>query len=451
MEKVMKRLRRLVSLPLFVAGMLLPVGGCSHRAVEQSSSARAQEAAIDRVTAGKPVKKSLKRTTTQPGRIEAFEEAPLYPKLAGYVQEVLVDIGDSVEKDQLLIKLSVPEMLDEVRQKEALVAQAEAETKQADAGVKSAEAAASMAESKVAEASAGVERTAGEYERWQAEHARLAELADKGSVTQKLVDETRNQLRSSEAARQEATAKVKSAEAALRAAVADIDKSRADVVAATARQQVATANLAQSKTMFAYADIKAPFKGTITRRNVNIGHYVHPSNGAQDNLLLVIAQTDKVRVFVDVPEMEAPLVDAGAKPDKAAIRVQALGEKAFDGTITRTSQALDEANRSLRVEIDLPNPTGELRPGMYAKVEVLLDERVDVLTLPVTAIAREGSATYCCAVVSGKIERKPVELGLRSGGEVEIRSGIEADQMIVLARADSLNEGQAVEIISAAK
>ena len=132
---------------------------------------------IDRVTAGKPVRKTLKLITTQPGRIEAFEEAPLVPKLAGYVQEVLVDIGDSVKKDQLLIKLSIPEMLDEVKQMEALVAQADAEVSQAEAAVKAAEAMAGTAEAKVAQATAGIGRAAGEYERWKAEHARMTELA----------------------------------------------------------------------------------------------------------------------------------------------------------------------------------------------------------------------------------------------------------------------------------
>ena len=105
----------------FVVGLLIADSGCRRQATETASTAAQSATAIDRVTAGKPVRKTLKLITSQPGRIEAFEEAPLFPKLAGYVQEVLVDIGDSVKKDQLLIKLSIPEMLDEVKQMEALV------------------------------------------------------------------------------------------------------------------------------------------------------------------------------------------------------------------------------------------------------------------------------------------------------------------------------------------
>jgi HlyD family secretion protein len=446
-------MNRLLSLigAVCMVGWLLTQTGCSRRAAEPTSSTGQSAASVDRVTAGKPVRKTLKRSTTQPGRIEAFEEAPLYSKLAGFVQEVFVDIGDSVQKDQLLIKLSIPEMLDEVKQMEALVAQADAEVSQVEAAVKAAEAAAGTAEAKVTQAEAGVGRAAGEYERWQAEHTRMKELASNGSVTQKLVDETLNQFRAADAARQEAAANVKSAEASLRAAQANVQKSQADLVAAGARRQVAAANLARTKTMLAYTEIKAPFKGRITRRNIDTGHYVHPVTGATAEPLLVVAQTEKVRVFVDVPEMEAPLVNADNRPDSVVVRTQSLGEKGIEGTVTRTSWSLDASNRTLRAEIDLPNADARLRPGMYAKVDILLDQRNEVLTLPMTAIVREGGATYCCIIESGKIERKPIELGLRSGNEVEILSGLNADQVVVLARADALKEGQPVEIIIVAK
>lgn len=430
----------------FVIGLAIAAAGCQRTAGPATSSPQSK-ATIDRVTAGKPVRKTLKLTTTQPGRIEAFEEAPLFPKVAGFVEKVLVDIGDSVKKDQLLIKLSVPEMVDEVRQMEALVAQSEAEVAQAAAAVKSVDAMASMAQAKVAQTKAGVDRAAGEYERWKAEHARMVELAAKGSVTQKLVDETQNQFRAADAARREADANVASSVAALSAAQASVEKSQADLKATRARKDVAAANLAHARTMLGYAELKAPFDGVVTQRNVDTGHYVHPTTGGAAEPLLVVAQTKFVRVFVDVPEMEAPFVDAGKNSQAVVVRVQSLGEKGIDGKITRTSWSLDRANRALRVEIDLPNPDGKLRPGMYAKVEILLDQLDDVLALPATAIVRDGGGTYCCVVDSGKIDRRKVEMGLRSGTEVEIRSGISADQLVVLARGDTLIQGQPVEVM----
>lgn len=411
------------------------------------ASASSSAPAVERVTAGKPVVKTLKLTTAQPGRIEAFEEAPLYPKLAGYVSDVLVDIGDNVEKGQLLVKLSIPEMLDEVHQREAQVANADAEITQAEAAVKSAEAALDVARAKVTEAEAGITRAKGEFERWRAEFARMKELASKGSVTEKLVDETQNQLRASEAAQQGAKAAVESARAALRAAEAVVQKATADVAAATARRKVAAANLAYAKTMLGYTEIKAPFKGAVTRRNVNTGYYVHPVTGDAAEPLLVVEQTDKVRVFVDVPEMEAPFVTTGANPDGVTVRVQSLGDKEFQGTVTRTSRSLEPRNRSLRTEVDLLNADGALRPGMYATVEILLDKRDSVLTVPVAAVIRDAGVTYCCTVDSGKITRKKVDLGLRAGPDVEIRAGLDPEDIVVLTRADSLKQDQPVQII----
>src|SRR6476619_34934 len=113
---------------------MLTARGCNRQKPEPQASAAS--AAVDRVVAGKPVKRTLKRYTSQPGRIEAFEEAPIYSKLTGYVQQVLVDIGDTVKKDQLLVKLSIPELLDEEKQTEALVAQAEADIVQSQAAGK---------------------------------------------------------------------------------------------------------------------------------------------------------------------------------------------------------------------------------------------------------------------------------------------------------------------------
>jgi RND family efflux transporter MFP subunit len=387
--------------------------------------------------------------TSQPGRIEAFEETPLFPKISGYVEQVLVDIGDRVTKDQVLINLWIPEMHDEREQKEALLAQALAEVKQAEAAVQAAKAAVVTAQARISEAEAGVDRAEGEFQRWKSQHERMRDLAAGGSVTTKLVDETLNQFRSADAARNEATASVQSAKAGLTEAEANVLKAEADLAAAQARLTVARANLKQTETMLDYAGIRAPFDGVVTERGVDSGHYVHPANGGATKPLLVVAQMDQVRIFVDVPEMEAPLVDSGEAADSAIIRVQALRDRQFEAKVTRTSWSLDASNRSLRTEIDVPNHEGLLRPGMYAMATILLDQRDDAFVLPISAIIRDGRQSYCCCVVSGRIKRQAVELGLRSGDEVEIVSGLDDNQTVVLARVDTLREGQVVEVIEA--
>ena len=450
----MKRLASTLGL-LVIAGGVFTAAGCGRPSAAETPSAPAADSEngkpLDRVTAGKPVRKTLKLYTSQPGRVEAFEETPLYPKITGYVDEIKLDIGDSVKKDDVLATLWVPELKDDVKQKEALVVQAGAEVKQAEAAVHAAQAGIATAEAQVSLAEAGVIRAEADFQRWQSEHGRIKDLTARGSLTQKLADEAMNQLRSAEAARDETTASVRSAEAALKQAQANVQKADADKVAAEARLQVAEADLSRAQTMLNYTQIKSPFDGIITRRNVDTRHYVHPAGGGVSEPLFVVAQTKKVRIFVDIPELEAPLVDAGEKADAVVIRVPSLAGREFDAKVTRTSWSLDNMNRSLRTEIDIDNEQGVLRPGMYITAEILLEQREDVLTLPISAIVREGREAFCCIVNAGKIRRTPVKLGLRSGSDVEILEGLNENENVVLARADSLQDGQPVEVIATEK
>ena len=435
------------SVLLSIVASAVGTSGCGHKPAAENQD-NEKVAPVQQVVASKPQRKTLTLTTTQPGRIEAFEETPLYAKTAGYVDEVLVDIGDVVRKGQTLIKLSIPELLDDVEQKEALIAQAEAEVKQAESAVVAAKAAVETAQSKIKETEAGISRAEAEHERWKSEHARIKELAATGSVTKKLEEETYSQLRSAEAATREVMAKAESARTGSYEAQANVGKAQADRGAAEARLRVARADLAHAKTMLAYTQIKAPYDGTVTHRDVDTGHFVQPPSGGIAKPLMVVVRTDTVRIFVNIPELEAPYVDIG---DPAKIRVQALAANEFDAKVLRSSWSLQESNRSLRAEIDVPNPKGVMRPGMYAMATIKLAERDNALVLPATAIVRNAGPPACMYVDSGKIVLRPVELGLRSGSEIEILSGIDESQMIVLKQPEILKPGQSVGVLPAAK
>jgi RND family efflux transporter MFP subunit len=439
-----------VSISLATVSLLLAMSGCARPTSAQTTpdTPPATPKQVDRVTAAPPQKKNLKLFTSQPGRIEAYEVTPLFPKVSGYVEEVLVDIGDPVTKDQPLVKLWVPELQDELQQMEALVAQAVAELRQAEAAIVASQASAETAQAKVQQAEAGIVRADGEWQRWKAEFARIQQLAEGGSVTKKLADETLNQLRAAEAAQKETVASVASARAGVTEAQANVQMAQADQGAAQARQRVAQANLARTKTMLGYTIIRSPFNGVVTQRHVDTGHFVQPASGSGNKPLVVVARMDLVRIFADIPELEAALVDCGENGDKAVVQVQAQGDRQFEAKVARTSWALDAANRSLRIEIDIPNSDGLLRPGMYATATILLEERADAMALPITAILREGKEAFCCRVESGKIARQPIELGLRFGDEVEVVSGLEPSSVVVMARAESLSQGQPVEVLA---
>ncbi len=223
-----------------------------------------------------------------------------------------------------------------------------------------------------------------------------------------------------------------------------VAQAQADLAVAKAKAEVATADRDRSQAMLQYAEIKAPYDGIVTERHVDTRHFVQPAGGSAAMPLVTVSRSDQVRVFVDVPESEAPLLDKG---DKAVVRVQAIGKREFTGAVTRDAWSLDAANRSLRTEVDLPNPDGVLRPGMYATVTILLAEKPDALVLPATALVQNGDQTSCMTVAGGAVKQCNVEVGLRSGQEVEIKSGLSADDMVVTVRGESLTAGQPVEVI----
>lgn len=432
--------------------LLLTIGGCnSKEAAGPEDAGAAPASSLDRVTAGPPVKKTLQLFTEQPGRVVAFEETPILSKLPGYVESVQFDIGDKVTKGQVLVRIHAPEYMDQLEQKRGLLGQAEAQVKQAEAALVAAEAALNSSKSMVAQAEAGVGRTDAEYARWDSELKRIQQLVSKGSVTPKLADETTSQFQSAEAARKEALALIESAKAREREADANVLTAEADIDAAKAKLKVSQSDIAQAETMLKYTELTAPFDGFITSRNVDAGHYVQPAGSSNAKPLMTVSNVTKVRVFVSVPESEAAWVDAGFGKadagDLVTILSPSLPGGKIEARVTRTSLQLDPQSRSLSVEIDIDNNDLKLLPGAFVTTKMLLEQRENVLTLPIGAIIKAADGTKCCVVIDGKIQHRPIELGLHAGDDVEIKSGLEGSENVVLLRAGSQQAGQSVEII----
>jgi RND family efflux transporter MFP subunit len=277
--------------------------------------------------------------------------------------------------------------------------------------------------------------------RWQAEYNRTSRLVRESAITGAVLDEARSKLEAARAANDETAAQVRSAEAALAEAQAELTKARSDVHAAAARVDVARADLDSAEAMAAYARIVAPFDGVITRRYVHTGHLTVP--GGREDPLFVAERTDRLRVVVGVPEVDAPYVQPG---DRAEVRLQALDGRVVEGKVARISWSLDRATRTLRAEVDVENPDGTLRPGLYAYVTIIAEERPEALTVPAAAIVREGARTYCVVVEDGRARHREVQLGVGDGKSFEVLSGLRGDEAIVAANAGSLADGQAVRV-----
>lgn len=433
---------------------LLTVTGCfAEKPREQSAKDAAPSNATVRVTAGQPIKKTLRWFTEQPGRVEAFEETPIVSKIAGYVETVHCDLGDAVTRGQTLLRIRVPEYHDQLELKRGLLGQAEAQVKQAEAAWNAARAAAQSAKAMVAQAQAGIGRAEAEHNRWESEFQRIEQLASKGTVTSKLADETESRFQAAKSAKLEALAAIDSANARQIEAEAIVKTAEADIEAAQAKLQVAHADIQQAETMLTYTQLTCPFDGYVTQRNIDVGHYVQPAGANHVSPLLTIANVSKVRIFVHVPENEASWVDAGfddsEKGDPVTLVVGSSSTQAIEARITRTSLQLDPQSHTLATEIDLENKELKLLPGAFITAKILLEERPDAMTLPTSAIVKLPSGTACCVVEDGKIQHRPIELGLRVGDDVQILSGLNGTETVVMMRANSLQPGQAVEILAA--
>jgi RND family efflux transporter MFP subunit len=443
----------------FAIALVTALAGCYQSPGGHSSGQTTSESttAAVKVNTVHPARKALQRHTEQPGQIEAFEQTPLLAKVTGYVAHWNVDIGDTVrgprydsqgkltEPGQALAELSIPELDEDVKQKQALMAQAQAELKQAAATMKVADATEASAAAQVGQAKASATRAEADYARWKSERDRMTELADKGAVTRKLAEETENNFRSSDAALNETSAKIKSAESLHRVSQAQVEKASVDYEAAEARLLVARADYERAVVLREYATIRAPFDGIVTARNIETGHLVRAAESDSAKPLFVVVRTDIVRIFVDVPETDA--VFAGPK-GSARVRVPALSSEPFAGEITRTAWGLNTGTRTLRTEIDVPNPDGKLRPGMYAHADILVAERPDALSIPKSAVLFDGSQAYClCVDPAGKVTKAPIVLGILAGTDFEILKGLEGHENVIAQNIGSFRPGQQVELV----
>ena len=404
-----------------------------------------------------PRREVLHRLIEQPGYIEGFERTDLFARIPGYVREYRADIGDTVRKGQLLAELWVPELVADLHQKEAQVVLERANVEQSKEQHVVARRNVTAATEQVAQARADVKRYQADVERWDSEVKRLTTLAAERVLDQQVLEEQQRQLKSSQALLEASQVAVRARDAQRLASEATQDKSAADVKVAEAGLQVAKAARDHAAAILGYARIEAPYDGVVARRGIDTGTYVQAPPAGDKNggtALFQVVRTDQVRIFVDVPEADAPFVlDKGP----ARVQVQALEDREFTGSVTRSSWLLSNTTRTLRVEIDLPNRKGLFRPGMYAYARLPVEH--SALTVPASSVFHQDDQDWVVRIVENKAVRTPVRLGLRQGPRVEvlrkqIRSAADAGtwedftsaDVVVLDNPSTLADDQKVQV-----
>jgi RND family efflux transporter MFP subunit len=206
--------------------------------------------------------------------------------------------------------------------------------------------------------------------------------------------------------------------------------------------QAAKDDLDSQATLYSYRNINAPFDGYIIRRNFDPGHLLTLNSG-DSSPLFIISDTSTARVFVYVPEEDIGVLRTGAD---VGVTTDAYPRKSFRGTVTRIAQGLDPATRTMQTEVDIANPEGELKPGMFARVNLQLYSHPDALTLPAGAVLRGENGSFVYTVSDGRAHRMPVQTGLQEGDTVEVTAGLGGGAQVVSSGWELLDDNLPVRV-----
>lgn len=391
------------------------------------------------------VQKAISKTTVQPATILPYYETEIRSKVTGYVAEVLVDIGDVVQAGQPLAVVDVPEMQQQRLTVESKIALLQSQEQEAEAGVELATATVQAEEAKLQQARSQLLEQEALLVAAEAEFRRTQDLVSRGSLQQRLLDEAQKKHDSAKASQAAALSAVHSAEAEVAVAEARKAGAEAQKQTAAAQTQVTRQELAELEVLLAYAEIKAPFSGMITRRQVDLGELIDGGIQEGSSPLFVLSQVDKVRVHVPVPEIDAPFVQPG---DALTLSFPSFAsEPAIKATVTRLNGSLDPSTRTITAESVLENPDGKLLPGMFGEAAIDLETQVAATMLPSRAVRFDESGKAFVYIVDSqnKIHVSEVATGLDTGTEIEILSGLESGQTVVGSHLKRFSEDQQVE------
>ena len=389
--------RRLLAIAIVVVvGLAAALAAGTLPRLQQSrdvnAAAAETAAAPPRVTVAVAHPREAAVSRVLPGNSMPLLEASLYARTTGYLRERRVDIGDQVKEGQLLAVISAPDIDDQL-------AQAQANLEQAKATLKLNQANAALAKT-----------TLTRYQTIKNENA--------GTIAPLMIDE---QART-------------------------VDTTTAAVEAAQASIQVNEAAVQRYTDLQGFQKITAPFQGRITARNVDPGDLVSADSPNTTKEMFHLMRTDVLRVFVNVPQVFATGIKVG---QSASVYRREDPQKQYAGKVTRTADALDPNTRTLLTEVQVPNPSNALRPGMYLQVKFTFERDIASVMIPAAALAtRTGEPRVAVLNDQNQVGYRSVELGRDYGAEIEIVSGLQSGETVVVHPGDDLPEGQVVEPVT---
>lgn len=378
--------------------------GAMYSCTRPAKTAVRADSEIPSVSVARVQRHDLQRDLVLSAEFRPYEEVDLHAKVAGYLKDIRVDVGDRVQAGQLIAILEIPEMADEDAQAEATRKRSEAELLHAQSEL--------MRDQSAHEAA----------------HLNFQRLDDVMKVRPALV------------ARQE----IDNAMAKDREAEAQVDSAKAAITAAEQQIRVAQAGEQRIHTLQAYQRITAPFAGVISKRYADPGAMIQAGTSSSSQAMPVVRLSEiaRLRLVLAVPESAVPRIHIGGA---IGIRVNAVNRQ-IQGKVSRFSDRLQTDTRTMETEVDVDNSRGDLAPGMFAEAVVTLDRHNGALAIPVQAVAgAEDKASLLVVDPQNQLVQKEVRLGLETADRREVLSGLNDGDLVVVGKATGLRPGLRVK------
>ena len=404
-----------LSLAALAAGTL---SACKRSNGQSNATASASPTpAVVEVSTTAAVMRQLPQYFEATGSLAANQQTDVAPETSGKVAAVGVDIGSSVRRGQMLVRLEDADFKDRAQQAQAQLDQAKATLDQnrAKIGLRTGQKFSPENVPEVRAARAALDLADKNLRRYE-------KLVESGDISRATYDQQVSQR--DQAAEQ------------YQALIHQAQQNYAMVANSQAAVDAAQSQLSLAKRTLTYTTISAPMAGYVLERPADIGEYVSPQQK-----VATIVSLNPLRARIDVPEQAISQIRQG---ESVSVSVSAYPDRNFSGRVARVSPSVTASSRTLTVEADVDNPTAELKPGQFATIRILLPHNAPAVLVPQRALRTISGATYVFVIKNGFAQQRLVQSGQTEGDLVELKSGVAADEIVAISNVDQLSDGAAV-------
>lgn len=378
----------------------------------------------------KPIVKDLDVKLAYTADVLPLQQVSVFAKVTGYIKRLGADLGDFVKEGQMLVEVDAPELNAALEGARASVSQAESSLNVAESNLASAQAAVISQQANLVKAQAVAKNDGRNADRFNSLH-------EQGFIAAMERDNAKTNAESSQAGLNAAQAQLDVAKVQVETARSQVALAKSNVDGARASMKIAQTNLDNTR-------ITAPFAGYISQRNLYSGASVNSQAAGTSNSsigIMVLQDLRIVKVQVEVQERDISRVKIGSV---AKVYVDAYPGRVFDAKAVRIVHALDPRTRTLGVEMEITNTDGVLKPGMYARVELVIDHHPKAVLIENEAIRNEGDVTVVFVVNQGVVSRKVINVGVTQGTLVEVTKGLTGAEQVIVEGKELVREGQKV-------